>query len=467
MSAETVVGSAVVVIALVTTFVRVLRRTPSAGKPSPARRSLPRLVHGAVPREPLSAVRRGALLARIDETFAGGRFCVLLGGCGTGKTHLAAAFALDGRSPVVWVAAGDPANIVRTYAELAGRAGLSGGDAEAAARAGLAWLDGLDGAVVVFDGATDPDALNRWLPARARVLVTTTVPDFGVLGGTVPVGGFGEAEAVRFLSARSGRDAGETAAADVVRALGCLPLALAQAGGVIRQQRLDFATYLDQLPHVTPREREPGEDRPACVDDTTLAALRTVAAQDGLALVIAELLAVLASRGVRLTLVHRAGPDPMAVDAALAVLAAASLAEFDVRGEIVTVHQLTRHAVLGRLHAEERLAPALDRAFAVVETDDAAVDLVDHAAALWRHFRALPSAEPAPRLERILRLRRRSVDLLVAAGAYPRARALGREVLADHDAYLPAGHDDTALAARSLDQAANPPAPAQRRRVRK
>jgi hypothetical protein len=438
MSAEVAVGSAGAVIALVAAVVGYLRlrRAPSVPETRP--------VPGGVPREPLSAVHRGALLARIEETFVAGRFCVLLGAPGVGKTHLAAAFARGRRSPVVWVAAEDPAHALLAYAELAG---ASGPDAEAAARAGLAWLDGLDDAVVVFDGATDPDALNRWLPARARVLVTTTVPDFEVLGGTVPVSGFGEAEAIRFLSARAGREA----TADVVRELGCLPLALAQAGAVIRRQ--GFAGYLDRLPHTPPLEREPGEAHPACAEDTTLAALRLVAARDSRALVVAELLAVLASPGTRRALAHRAGPDPVAVNAALAGLADASLAEFDVRGDTVVMHRLTQRAVLGRLHAEDRLAPALDRAFAVVEGGDPAVDLADHAAALWRHFRALPSAELTPRLGRILRLRRRAVDLLAEAGALAQARALGREVLADHHAYLPAGHEDTALAARSLYRA--------------
>ncbi|WP_155544136.1 hypothetical protein [Amycolatopsis camponoti] len=432
MRAEVVVGAAVAVLALVTAFV--LRRRRGAR---------PRLVLGAVPREPLSAVSRTALLAKIEEKFAGGRFCVLLGGGGVGKTHLAAAYVRAVRGTVVWVAAQDPANTVRAYAAL-GRAA----DAEAAARAGLARLDGLDDAIVVFDGATDPDALNRWLPARARVLVTTTVPDFEVLGGTVPVSGFGEAEAVRFLEARSGREAG-TAAADVARELGCLPLALAQAGGVIRRQ--PFATYLDELPHAPPLERDPGEDHPPRVEDTTLAALRAVAARDSRALALAELLAVLAPWGVRRALLHRAGPDPVAVEAALHGLTEAALAESDIGGEVVMMHRLTQRAVLGRLHAEERLARALDRAFEVLEP---APDLPDHAAALWRHFRALPAAEAGPRLGRILRLRRRSVEVLADSGAFAQAKILGLEVLADHEAYLPAGHADTARAARSLDRAA-------------
>lgn len=436
MKAEVMVGGAVVVIAvLVTAFVLRRRR----GAP-------PRLVLGAVPREPLSAVSRVDLLAKIDEKFGAGRFCVLLGGGGVGKTHLAAAHVRAGRGPVVWVAAQDPANTVRAYAALARRPAP---DAEAAARAGLAWLDGLDDALVVFDGATDPDALNRWLPARARVLVTTTVPDFEVLGGALPVSGFDEAGAVRFLRARSGREGG-AAVAEVARELGCLPFALAQAGGVIRRQ--PFATYLDELPHAPPLEREPGEDHPPCVEDTTLGALRAVAARDSRALALAELIAVLAPWGVRRALLDRAGPDPVAVATALAGLTEAALAEVDVRGEVVLMHRLTRRAVLGRLHAEDRLATALDRAFDVVSPDDG--DLPDHAAALWRHFRALPSVSAAPRLRRMLRLRRRSVELLADAGAFARAKLLGLEVLADHEAYLPAGHADTARAARSLDRAA-------------
>ncbi|NBH06776.1 hypothetical protein, partial [Amycolatopsis sp. SID8362] len=149
-------------------------------------------------------------------------------------------------------------------------------------------LDGLDDALVVFDGATDPDALNRWLPARARVLVTTTVPDFEVIGATLPVPAFSESEAVAFLRTRSGRDVAMT---DVARELGGLPLALAQAGGVIRTSGV--AEYLDRLPRTPPLERDPGEDHSPCVEDTTIAALRAVAARDSRASAVAEVLAVL------------------------------------------------------------------------------------------------------------------------------------------------------------------------------
>ncbi|WP_290058929.1 hypothetical protein [Amycolatopsis solani] len=439
MGTGIVVGGAIVVIALVTAVVLRLRRPR------------PRFVSGAVPAEPLAAVARTTLLAKIDETFRDGRFCVLLGRGGAGKTHLAAAYVRAGRSPVVWIAAEDPATPARVFAELARHRGPAPAEAEAAAREGLAWLDGLESALVVFDGATDPDALNRWLPARARVLVTTTVPDFEVLGATLPVPPFDEPEAVGFLRARSGRDA---APADVARELGGLPLALAQAGGVIRSSGVE--EYLDRLPRTPPLERDPGEDHSPCVEDTTLAAVRTVAARDGRAEAVAELLAVLGAPGVRRTLVHGVGPDPVAVDAALAGLAAASLAEFDTGGEIVSMHRLTRRTILGRLHAEERLAVVLDRAFAVLAAEDTA-ELTVHAAALWRHFRALPSAEALPRLGPVLRLRRRSVDLLVADGAHTQARALALEVLADHEAYLPAGHADTAFAARSLRRAGEEP----------
>ncbi|WP_328648302.1 tetratricopeptide repeat protein [Amycolatopsis sp. NBC_00348] len=466
MKAEVTLGVAGAVIALVAALIAYLRlrRTPARDRPSPA---VTRLVLGDLPRAPLSAVRRGPLLARIDDAFDGGGFCVLLGGRGAGKTHLAAAYAhaaaTDGRSTVVWISAEDPANIVRAYAELARRAGQADAvvDAEAAARTGMAWLDTVERPVVVFDNATDPDALNRWLPARARVLVTSTVQAFEILGGTVAVGGFDEDEAVGFLCARSGREPDE-AAAGVVRELGGLPLALAQAGGVIRRQRLTFATYLERLSHAPLNallERVPGEGCPARVEDTALESLRAVTARDGRARAIAEFVALLAPRGVRRELAHRLGPDPVAVDAALGALTGASIAGFDVSGEIVTMHRLTQRAVLSRLHAEERLAATLDRAFDALEQEtggsdesdgSAPDDLAEHVGAVWRTFRALPSVELTPRLERILRLRRWSVGHLAAAGALAEARALGREVLADHDAYLLAGHADVDRAVRSL-----------------
>ncbi|MFG1647211.1 tetratricopeptide repeat protein [Amycolatopsis sp. NPDC049252] len=407
-----------------------------------------RVVLGRVPAEPSPYVRRGPLLAKIDEAFGEGGFCVLLGACGAGKTHLAAAYARAAAeaSTVVWVA--DPADIVLSYAELARRAGVAGRvvDAEAAARAGLAWLDAADRPVVVVDGATDPDALNRWLPARARVLITTTVPDFEILGGTVAVSGFDEAEAIGFLGVRPGRDDG---ALELARELGCLPLALAQAGGVLKRRGTDFASYVENLPHASPSvpEREPG-----CVEDTVLEALRLVVARDGRARGVAEFLALLAP-GVRRERVHRLGPDPVAVDAVLGALAEASLIGFDVRGETVTMHDLTRRALLGRLHAEDRLAAALDRTCAVLDDWPAVPDLARHVSALWPHFRALLPADATPRLARVMRLRRRSVRALTAAGAFARARALGREVVADHDAYLPSRHPGTERAVRALRQA--------------
>jgi tetratricopeptide (TPR) repeat protein len=403
-----------------------------------------RVVLGRVPAEPSPYVRRGPLLAKIDEAFEDGGFCVLLGACGAGKTQLAAAYARTAaqRSTVVWVA--DPADIVLSYAELARRAGVAEGvvDAELAARAGLAWLAAAHRPVVVVDGATDPDALNRWLPAHARVLITTTVPDFEVLGGTVAVSGFDEAEAAGFLRARSGRD--DAAALGLARELGCLPLALAQAGGVLKRRGDGFASYVESLPHTSLSlpDREPG-----CVEDTVLEALRVVASRDGRARGVAEFLALVAP-GVPRTRVHRLGPDPVAVDAVLGALAEAALIGFDVGGEVVTMHDLTRRAVLSRLHAEDRLAPALDRACAVL--GDAATDIARHVSALWPHFRALLPADAAPRLALIMRLRRRSVRVLTAAGAFAQARALGHEVLADHDAYLPPRHPGAERAARAL-----------------
>ncbi|MFJ1759665.1 tetratricopeptide repeat protein [Amycolatopsis sp. NPDC088138] len=424
--------------------------TALAARFRPRRNRAPgtRVVLGRVPAEPAPYVRRGPLLAKIDEAFGEGGFCVLLGPCGAGKTHLAAAYARAAASTVVWVA--DPAYIVLSYAELARRVGVADCvvDAEAAARTGLAWLDAADRPVVVVDGATDPDALNQWLPARARVLITTSVPAFEILGGTVVVSGFGEAEAAGFLGVRSGRD---DDALGLARELGCLPLALAQAGGVLKRRGTGFASYVESLPHASLSlpEREPG-----CVEDTVLEALRLVVARDGRARGVAEFLALLAP-GVRRERVHRLGPDPVAVDAVLGALAEASLIGFDVRGETVTMHDLTRRALLSRVHAEDRLAAALDRACAVLDDWADATDpgLARHVSALWPHFRALLPAEAAPRLARIMRLRRRSVRALTAAGAFAQARALGREVVADHDAYLQPRHPGTERAARALRKA--------------
>src|SRR5579863_6902742 len=101
---------------------------------------------------------------------------------GVGKTQLAAAYArarlAEDWRLVAWVNAADPGSLQAGLAAAAEAAGLAvaSGDVGEAGRVVRHWLetDG-DRCLIVFDNATDADALRPFIPAggAARVLITS------------------------------------------------------------------------------------------------------------------------------------------------------------------------------------------------------------------------------------------------------------------------------------------------------
>jgi hypothetical protein len=218
---------------------------------------------GDIPREPLSFRRRKDLVAHIERTLAAQRRAVLLGARGVGKIHLAAAHARSCRGIVVWVVADDPANVVFALVEIAEASGLTDEvvDARTTTKEALRRL-------------VDVDAVEPWLPRRGptRMLITITDHDFALLGDVVHVGAFDRVKAVAFLCARVDQEPGPDAKALAVE-LGLHPLALTQAGWVIRKRKLRFANYLGRFraaPLDTLLTQVPGENYPRSVQEGTL-----------------------------------------------------------------------------------------------------------------------------------------------------------------------------------------------------
>src|SRR5215469_2273136 len=92
---------------------------------------------------------------------------------------------------------------------------------------------------LVFDDPVDLARLAAYLPAagRARIVITSTALSATSLGTPIPVGVFSLGQAASYLAERTGLE-DDGAARAVAGELGCLPLALAQAGGVIAAQRI-------------------------------------------------------------------------------------------------------------------------------------------------------------------------------------------------------------------------------------
>jgi tetratricopeptide (TPR) repeat protein len=178
-----------------------------------------------------------------------------LGSCG--KTQLAAFFAESlWRSRevdlLVWVPATSRASVLAGYAEAA-EAALGtdpSADAEAVAGGFVSWLGETRRRwLVVLDDLSGPADLTGLWPAgpAGQVLITATSP--AVLPAehralVLPVGAFSSREALSYLMGRLTADPDQRLGAiDLVEDLGCEPMALAQASGVIATSSLSCRDY--------------------------------------------------------------------------------------------------------------------------------------------------------------------------------------------------------------------------------
>ena len=189
---------------------------------------------------------------------------VVAGDGGIGKTQLAArtfdrALATRGYDLYVWVTAVSQEAIATGYADALIRVqpDARADDPRQAARRFLAWLRGSKRSwLIVLDDVADPAHVAGWWPAgrTGRTLVTTRRRD-AVLsedGRTlIDLSVFEPAESLKYLTARlstlQARSDALQGAPALADALGHLPLALAQATGVILDDGITCATYRERF----------------------------------------------------------------------------------------------------------------------------------------------------------------------------------------------------------------------------
>jgi tetratricopeptide (TPR) repeat protein len=441
------------------------------------------VVTGEIPQEPLGFQPRADLLAALDAPGPESRVRVvqaLTGMRGVGKTHLAAAYARAKLAErwrlVAWVNAEDQAGVLAGLAEVAAALGLAegAGDAVAAGRAVRHRLEA-DGerCLLVFDNATDPGVLRPFLPAAgaARVIITSNYQLVALLGASVPVDVFSEAEALTFLAARTGQ-ADAAGARALAEELGCLPLALAQAAAVIASQHLSYGTYLERLRRLPVADLLAAEEAgqyPRGVAAAVLLALDAVRAGElgGACGAVMDLVAVLSAAGVRRSLVHAAageglagrdGPVPAlaaeVADRVLARLAGASLLTFSVDGSSVSAHRLVMRVIRENLAAGGALAAVCQAAVRLLDGladslaerwhEDRAVtrDLVEQIMALDESAARCP---PGSDLSRpMMRLRFWALFFLNYLGdSAAQAIVIGEQLVADQERVLGPDHPDT------------------------
>jgi tetratricopeptide (TPR) repeat protein len=389
---------------------------------------------------------RKELLERLQEALMSGQSAALTqaiyGMGGVGKTQLATEYAYRHRGEydvVWWVRAEEAATLAADYAGLAGELWPDTKDVtdqEALVEEVRRWLEHERDWLLIFDNANKQEDLAGYLPgmANGHVIITSRDPNWVDAANTIGVEVFELAEAVEFLLKRT-RQQDRESAKKLAEELGCLPLALAQAGAYIEANRVAIARYLElflsKRPKLWAKEKgPPGYDK--TVSATLSLAIERVEAERPAAVDLLNLCAFLGPDDIPLRMLsegkeylpERLGEtvaDELEMNEAVGALRRYSLVEVDVEKESLSVHRLVQAVVRDGLGEDESKVWA-----------GAAVDVVDEAfpyesddVRTWAECaRLLPHALAATGyVEQLGVASRNAGRLLNQAGAYLKGRA--------------------------------------------
>ncbi|MCL9758771.1 FxSxx-COOH system tetratricopeptide repeat protein [Frankia sp. AiPa1] len=425
------------------------------------------------PRNPCFVARDrelAILRAGLSDTTAGSSW-VLCGLGGVGKTGLAVEYCYRYRVEydlVWWVPAEDPVSATCALANLADELGMAtAGDADRSVRAVVAvlgrgirfprWL-------IVLDNAERAEEIHGLLGAAARapgghVLVTSRHRDWSWMARTLTITELPRTDAVRLLREQAS-SLTEADAGRIADLLGCLPLALQQAGTWIANTGIAPAAYLelvlrrtnDVLSHGAPQNLVP------------VAATWTVGltAAEGPAMErMLQLWAWFGSAPVPVSWIHPGVADvlpPPLAEIAADVVRFLELVATMVEGSLVSqeggsimLHRLVR--TVTRASTPASLRPVMIRAVHVLLAAahrDARATLSDWSQVVDTYPHVIDSGlvdsdDPDGR-DLVLWL----IWALRAAGDHPNSRRLGELVFARWSATLGVNHPDTMLAALNL-----------------
>ncbi|GAB7044094.1 MULTISPECIES: FxSxx-COOH system tetratricopeptide repeat protein [Catenuloplanes] len=171
---------------------------------------------------------------------------------GVGKSSLAVEYAhrfAEDYDIAWWIDAEQPAFVAEQLVSLGSLVGWTPNlsDVSAGATEVLRRLRVENRWLVVLDNVESPEEVARWLPqGPGHVLLTSRRPDWWQLAAAVEVDVFDRDESIALLRrispAVSGADAG-----DIAREVGDLPLAVAQAAGVLSETGISARDYLKEL----------------------------------------------------------------------------------------------------------------------------------------------------------------------------------------------------------------------------
>jgi tetratricopeptide (TPR) repeat protein/transcriptional regulator with XRE-family HTH domain len=343
----------------------------SAPRASPA--AVPPESRAGIPPDPMPHfVGREAELAELHRLLRDHSWVAVHGLGGVGKTQLAVQYLHQRRADypdgVFWLRAEQEAELVGDLGSLAWRLGLPEREAAQQERqvdAVLRWLREYPRWLLVLDNveSTSLDAVGRWLPPGlpGHVLLTSRTPMWPARVGLEPLP---LAVARRFLMDRTGQaDAGS--AAEVARALGCLPLALEQAAAYLEVTGRDLASYAallrTRLPELM-REGRP-EHYPQPVAGTWELSFERVEDEAPVAVALLRLCAFLAPDDIPLSVLRQGAAelppvlrdalgDEIELDRTIAALRRYSFVRR--QGDALRVHRLVQAVIRESLGPDRR-----------------------------------------------------------------------------------------------------------------
>ncbi|WP_426570479.1 tetratricopeptide repeat protein [Streptomyces canus] len=284
---------------------------------------------------------------------------------GVGKSALALHYADRYRSTytlVWWITAESPEAIVNGLAgitaQLCPEWAQAAGPDERAAWA-ITWLQAHPGWLLIFDNVEDPADLRPYLGTlnRGHHLATSRkATGWHNLAPKMALGLLPLNEATDLLCAITFQDSTPTgeqrdAARRLAADLGCLPLALEQAGAYAYRTGTDLDTYRQSLGLVLDEtdDVDAPERTIARIWDHTLTAINT---RKPLAVTLLQTMAWLAPDDISRALLAPLAPDPIALANALGELHAYNMIAFTNDRQGISVHRLVQTVLRTRPLAE-------------------------------------------------------------------------------------------------------------------
>ncbi|MGP4050014.1 tetratricopeptide repeat protein [Streptomyces sp. 2A115] len=327
---------------------------------------LPESVSGVfVGREQELTDLRGMLAGEGSAAVVQSRVRAIHGLGGVGKSSLALHYADRYRSAytlVWWITAESPESIVTSLAGLAMGlcpqwAGTAGPDERAAWA--ITWLQAHPGWLLIFDNVEDPTHLRPYLGTLAgghHLATSRKATGWHTLAPTMALGLLPLDEATDLLCTitfpgRTPTGEQREAARRLAEVLGCLPLALEQAGAYAYRTGTDLDTYRRSLGLAL------DEDRDVITPERTIAriwekTLIAITHRDPLAVTLLHTMAWLAPNDIPRTLLGSLAPNPIELGNALGDLHAYNMIAFTDDRQGVSVHRLVQTVLRTRTPAE-------------------------------------------------------------------------------------------------------------------